>query len=130
MSRRRLRLICSSDEEEEENQIPQQPEPENQNRDPNVVPDPYPSEPLEISDDDVEEEESSTSPITSLLPIQIRIPITTSHNKLRRRIPPVKARVSGRLMFPTTPRNQIQPPVEENKSAQARVFRSEIFSGG
>ncbi|XP_050256303.1 recQ-mediated genome instability protein 1 [Quercus robur] len=58
MSRRRLRLICSSDEEEEEeNQIPQQPESENPILDPNHVPDPYPSEPLEISDDDVEEEE-------------------------------------------------------------------------
>ncbi|KAK7853216.1 recQ-mediated genome instability protein 1 [Quercus suber] len=57
MSRRRLRLICSSDEEEEENQIPQQPETENPNPNPNLVPDPYPSEPLEISDDGVEEEE-------------------------------------------------------------------------
>ena len=57
MSRRRLRLICSSDEEEEENQIPQQPETENPNPSPNLVPDPYPSEPLEISDDGAEEEE-------------------------------------------------------------------------
>ncbi|KAM4107713.1 hypothetical protein ACJW30_04G165500 [Castanea mollissima] len=58
MSRRRLRLVCSSsDEEEQENRIPQQPESENPQPNPNQVPDPYPSEPLEISDDDVEEEE-------------------------------------------------------------------------
>lgn len=59
MSRRRLRLVCSSsdEEEEEENRIPQQPESGNPNPNPNQVPDPYPSEPLEISDDAEEEEE-------------------------------------------------------------------------
>jgi RecQ-mediated genome instability protein 1 len=52
MTRRRLRLTCSSDEEDQSLQ-----QPENENLNPISIPDPYPSEPFEISDDDDEEEE-------------------------------------------------------------------------
>ena len=52
MTRRRLRLTCSSDEEDQSLQ-----QPENENPNPISIPDPYPSEPFEISDDDDDEEE-------------------------------------------------------------------------